>query len=461
MTPAAIVLSKVVVATAIAGLAEVVRRRTARPEPAYAMWATVLVALIIPAAVTIRIPIGIDFAAGSFSLGSLFGGPLFGAIVFIWLAGGGFVFLRQLRCLRLLERLVRFAAPAPASLSSRCSAIAGELEIRNCPAVVVADGAFSPFLWHPFAGQTRIVIPVELLVRFSEEAMDAVLRHELIHLRRRDAWRRRLEMWILAFWWWLPTAWIARCRLRELEELCTDEAVLRANPQGARAYARALLDTEEFLSCREVDDLLVVSAFARRESLKTRIARIVTRRPEALTRTSQVLLGGAVLALLSLGLLTAGIAPNSPAQVVAGHDRGRTAPDVLEAELPRWRAPVREQRRLLGLPSSEAVTVRSSDREIVLTWAGDEFFADLQTIRLVRISDDGVEPRLWRIVENPDRGLEDTRVSRREVDWIFAFLNLNSELIDRDGTRYSHPGWMRWSDLQEKEHKSCAGNVAA
>ena len=40
MTIAAILLSKVGVATAIAVLAEVVRRRSVRPEPAYAMWVT-------------------------------------------------------------------------------------------------------------------------------------------------------------------------------------------------------------------------------------------------------------------------------------------------------------------------------------------------------------------------------------------------------------------------------------
>ncbi len=40
MTIAMILMSKVAVATAIAVLAEMALRRTARPEPAYAMWVT-------------------------------------------------------------------------------------------------------------------------------------------------------------------------------------------------------------------------------------------------------------------------------------------------------------------------------------------------------------------------------------------------------------------------------------
>ena len=70
--------------------------------------------------------------------------------------------------------------------------------IRNYPTVVTASGAFSPFLWHPLVGEARIVIPSELLSQFSDEAIDAVLRHELMHLRRRDAWRRYLEVLVLA-----------------------------------------------------------------------------------------------------------------------------------------------------------------------------------------------------------------------------------------------------------------------
>ena len=363
MTIAASLLSKVVVATVIAALAEVVRRRTVRPERAYAMWATVLAVLLIPSVITIQVPSWVDAATGFLSLRSLFGDSWVGVVAPIWFLGAGFVFWRQWRSLRLLEGLVRFAAAAPAIVSNRCAEIAGGMGIRNYPTVVTASGAFSPFLWDPLFGEARVVVPSELLSQFSDEAIDAVLRHELMHLRRRDAWRRYLEVLVLAIWWWLPTAWIARRRLRELEELCTDGAVLRAHPHGAKAYARALLDTEEFLSRTRPSDLLVVSAFARRVSLKVRITRIVTDEPKALTRTSQVFVYGSVMMLLSLGLLTAGVAPGAFTHVVAQNDVGQTAPRVKTAEMSVKQAPVTDVDSVLELPNCKSITMQNLEKE--------------------------------------------------------------------------------------------------
>ena len=44
----AVLVTKVVIATGLAGMAEVVRRRVAHPEAAYALWASVLAVLIMP-----------------------------------------------------------------------------------------------------------------------------------------------------------------------------------------------------------------------------------------------------------------------------------------------------------------------------------------------------------------------------------------------------------------------------
>ena len=82
-------------------------------------------------------------------------------------------------------------------------------------------------------------------------------------------------------------------------------------------------------------------------------------------------------------------------------------------------------------------------------------------IRLVRISDDGVEPRLWRIDKQHDRVPEDKCVNRRELEWVFAFLSLNNEIMDRDGTRHSHPGLSQLTDLEQKEYETCAESSAA
>ncbi len=420
MTIAASLLSKVVVVTVIAALAEVVRRRTVRPEPAYAMWSTVLAVLLIPSVITSQVPRWVDAVTGFLSLRSLFGDSWVGVVAPLWIVGVGFVFWRQWHSLRLLEGLVRFAAVAPATVSNRCTEIADEMGIRNHPTVVTASGAFSPFLWHPLVGEARVVIPSELLSQFSDEAIDAVLRHELMHLRRRDAWRRYLEVLVLAIWWWLPTTWIARCRLRELEELCTDGAVLRANPEGAKAYARALLDTEEFLSRSRPGDLLVVSTFARRLSLKVRITRIVTDEPKALTRTSQVFVCGSVMMLLSLGLLTAGVAPSAFIQAVDQNDVGQTEPRLTMAEMSVKQAPV----------------------GVVVQFGKGVVF--------------------WKTHSNPKRERGSAFAPRSRFGLLFKSPNYTTTPVGDDDSVLERPDsesfTMHYSD---KEHESCDENSAA
>ena len=341
---------------------------------------------------------------------------------------------------------MRFAVPAAPLVAARCSAIARELRIRRCPRVVTAGGTFSPFLWHPCCGPASIVVPSELLTRWSVQSTDAVLRHELVHFRRNDAWRRRLEILVLTLWWWLPTTWLARQRLRELEEVCTDAAVLRSNPQGARAYARALLDTEEYLDGSDSRAWLVVSSFTSRGSLqsgslKTRITRIVDQ--ERYVGHSSRLFGCCLSVLLiSLGLLTAG-RPHLLTETRVVRTPAKPAPRRTASATPETFGQYR------ALPDIKSVTVRNSEREIVLKWSQPGSLANVRTIRLIRVSDDGVEPLLWKIEQQPGIANNERDAETHDLEWIFAFLNQNNEIIDGNGTRHSHPDLARLSSFDE------------
>ena len=141
MTFATVLLSKVLVATAIALVAEAVRRRATRPELAYALWVTVLAVLFVPSVISIPMPTWATTGVESIIFGWFFvAGPVVG---FIWLVGAVIVIRYQSQSVRLIERLVRFAAPASASVDLRCQTLAQELGVRNCPTVVTAAGPFS------------------------------------------------------------------------------------------------------------------------------------------------------------------------------------------------------------------------------------------------------------------------------------------------------------------------------
>src|SRR5262249_37885746 len=132
----------------------------------------------------------------------------------------------------------------------------------------------------------------------SVQERAAVLTHELAHLRRRDHWVRWLELAATCLYWWHPLlGWISR-RLRAAEEECCDAWVVRAFPALARAYARALVATVDFLADHRPVLPPVASGIGQFQHLKRRLRLIVSgATPPTLSAA------GPALRCLALGLL--------------------------------------------------------------------------------------------------------------------------------------------------------------
>src|SRR5262249_5037859 len=125
------------------------------------------------------------------------------------------------------QRLLRFARPAPAWLGNEAALLARRLGLRHCPGAWLVRGQGSPGAW-PVGGGVRLFLPADLLDRLTEGQRQALLVHELAHLRRRDHWVRLLEVVTGALYWWHPAVWWARRELREAEEQCCDAWVVWA-----------------------------------------------------------------------------------------------------------------------------------------------------------------------------------------------------------------------------------------
>lgn len=468
-----VLLTKVILATTLAAFAEVVRRRATRPGTAYALWASVLAVLIIPSFFSVSVPdqmlIPLRAAANGMadwyaadveaeSLGSrasesveapgVATDTLVKIVVVCWLVGCLILFHRRLLIVGRIRKLVGLASETPAEFNEQCSRLSCELRMNRVPRVVMTGGTFSPFLWDPIRGEASIVMPAALLRRISKVSLDAILRHELIHVRRRDAWRNRLVFLISTLWWWFPTAVMARRRLLVLEELCTDAEVIRENPQRAKEYAHALLDTDEFLAAGSRADLSVVPAFTQGNFLRERIVRIVAEPPRRSSGHSRSIVYLVAAASLALGVTAAGVPERGANGLIA--DVSSPTPTMHDVES----VDVSEPQSLSAsmLPDSDVVSVRRTDREIVLVWPRTASAENLmpvarpdiesegratRSVRLVRVSEDGMEPRVWKI----DRSAADgSPLKRSEVDWLFGFLALNNVIVDCDGTKHQHPG---------------------
>ena len=173
-------------------------------------------------------------------------------------------------------------------------------------------------------GSPRLILPVRLWDGLDPGQRDALLVHELAHLRRRDHWVRLLEAVVTALYWWHPAVWWARRELHESEERCCDAWVVGTLPGVARSYASALLATVDFLS--EVPSPLPVGASGlgrggHFQHLRRRLTLIMGgTQPRALTRS-------ALLAVLLLGIVT------MPLSVIRART---TSPEIAGAKELLW-----------------------------------------------------------------------------------------------------------------------------
>jgi beta-lactamase regulating signal transducer with metallopeptidase domain len=145
------------------------------------------------------------------------------------------------------HRLLRRASPAPVSVRRAVAEAAAAMELPVAPDALMVDQRVSPLVW---CGRRRVLIlPRDLWNDLDEVGRNAVLLHELAHLKRRDHWVCWLELFIGAVYWWHPLVWLVRHRLREEADRCCDVWVTSLLPasNSRSAYARALLATRQYL----------------------------------------------------------------------------------------------------------------------------------------------------------------------------------------------------------------------
>jgi uncharacterized protein (TIGR03435 family) len=228
-------------------------------------------------------------------------------------------------CLRW-RRLVLAMRPALPANTGRELEVLRRLEKASGTkpiALLSSDAALEP-------GIVGIVRPVLLLPagisdRLTEPQLEAVMTHELCHVRRHDNMIAALHMVVEVIFWFHPLVWWVGSRLVDERERACDEEVLRmgSDPQ---VYAQGILKVCEFY----LESPLVCVAGVTGSSLKRRIEEIMMHRiVHQLELKKKLLLavaGAAAIALpVVFGVLHALPLPplplrslKSPAQSLAG-----------------------------------------------------------------------------------------------------------------------------------------------
>jgi bla regulator protein blaR1 len=150
--------------------------------------------------------------------------------------------------------------------------------------------------------------PAGISHHLQDAHLEAILAHEVQHVRRRDNLAAAMHMVVEAIFWFHPVVWWLGARLVEERERACDEGVLRlGNEPGI--YAESILKTCEFCVA---SPLACVSGVTGAD-LKQRIVRIMTQRSVDklgfLKKLLLVAIGtGAVAAPIITGLIQAPVA---------------------------------------------------------------------------------------------------------------------------------------------------------
>jgi beta-lactamase regulating signal transducer with metallopeptidase domain len=185
----------------------------------------------------------------------------------VWFVGVVLLSLRSAAGFFLIERL-RFkkGAPVVGALGDRCLALQQQLGlnrvVRYCeslqlqaPAVV---GWFRPM----------ILLPVSALTGLTAQQLEAVIAHELAHVKRLDAFVNLFQIAAETLLFYHPAVWWVSKRIRAERENCCDDVAISICGNAVE-YARALATMAEWQSAP------ALAMAANRSPLTERVARLL------------------------------------------------------------------------------------------------------------------------------------------------------------------------------------------
>ncbi|HKV38196.1 MAG TPA: M56 family metallopeptidase [Blastocatellia bacterium] len=271
-------------------------------------------------------------------------------LVLIWLLGVAVLSIRFIAGLRAVRRLKSEATDIPApqwqsKLQRLRRALRISRPVRLCETVLVqvptVVGWFRPL----------ILLPATALTGMSPEQLEALLAHELAHIRRHDYLVNIAQTTIETLLFYHPAVWWVSHQIRyERENCCDDMAVAACG--DLLTYARALADLERLRS-----SIPYPAVAASGGSLLKRIERLVgVARPERHQAGPQL----AGLAVIAAALIVLAVAGDAIPTRASGASISKIA-----ALLPIGRQQDRAKTERAGDNDKMAATARQSrEREL-------------------------------------------------------------------------------------------------
>ncbi|WP_197454747.1 M56 family metallopeptidase [Stieleria varia] len=200
-------------------------------------------------------------------------------VLFLWVAGvmvsgarltTGFLSFLLLRCGR---------TSVPPTLANRSTYYARRLGLTSARVFVstgIREAAVVGF-WKPV-----VLLPTSWLTTLPTDVLEAVIAHELAHIRRYDVWVNLLQRVVEALLFYHPAVWWLSNQIRLEREMCCDELAVdatddrgnyaialeqvgRLHVQGSRQLAMSFTGDRKMKLLRRIENVLGTDKPAQRE----------------------------------------------------------------------------------------------------------------------------------------------------------------------------------------------------
>ena len=208
--------------------------------------------------------------------------------------------------------------PVPKDWEARIAELAHNLRISRSVRLLESGLISAPMV----IGYLKpiVLVPLGVLAQLPPDQLEAVLLHELAHIRRGDYLVNLIQGLVEALLFFNPAVWWLSSLIREERENCCDDVAIRATRSKSQLI-NALVAFQEY---RPVTYALAFPG--PRYPLLNRVKRIVYNRNKTLNAMEKILLGACLLIGGSLTLALAPIGGSKPFyQTVLSRD---TAPPV-------------------------------------------------------------------------------------------------------------------------------------
>lgn len=225
--------------------------------------------------------------------------PWLSTIVVLWCVG---VLLFSVRPVVgwLNVRRLRMVGTSPVTenVQQALQSIAERLRVNRQVEILASTVVTSPIVVGCF--RSVILLPASFIANVPATQLEAILAHELAHVRRYDYLINLLQTLVETLFFYHPAVWWLSHRIRIERENCCDDLVVATFANNAD-YGRALLAVEEFRNKAVPPSTLALGAQG--GSLLDRVRRLL-KPPEQDRRAGSA--GAVALTVLTIGLLVVG-----------------------------------------------------------------------------------------------------------------------------------------------------------